>query len=327
MPGVARLDAELVRRGLARSRQRAADLIAAGRVEVGGAVATKPAQPVGPDMSVEVRGGDRTEYVSRAAHKLVGALDAVELLRPGAVVVSGKRCLDAGASTGGFTQVLLERGATHVVAVDVGHGQMVDVVASDPRVTALEGVNVRGLTTEATGGPVDLVVADLSFISLTVALPALLGVATRGADLLLMVKPQFEVGRDRVGSSGVVTSPELREEAVTHVAEAAGSLGAVVRAVLPSPLPGPSGNHEYFLWLRPGHGGVRGGAVDGAAGVDAALHAAVRAAVRDGRAALVHDPLPDDSPSEDSPSDGAADAADVSVAPMGAHEAGEGSRA
>lgn len=283
MPDSVRLDAELVRRGLARSRQRAADLIAAGRVEVAGAVATKPAQPVSPDADVDVRGDDRTEYVSRAAHKLVGALDAVAELVPAAVVVQGARCLDAGASTGGFTQVLLERGAAHVVAVDVGHGQMADVVAADPRVTSLEGVNVRGLTTGETGGPVGLVVADLSFISLTVALPALLGVAAPGADLLVMVKPQFEVGRDRLGSSGVVSSPDLREEAVRQVAQAAERLGAVVRAVLPSPLPGPSGNHEYFLWLRPGAPASGGGAeTDGTE-----LWAAVRAAVREDRALLV----------------------------------------
>ncbi len=282
MPASVRLDAELVRRGLARSRQRAADLIAAGRVEVGGAVATKPAQPVPPDAHVDVRGDDRTEYVSRAAHKLVGALDAVEALAPGAVSVRGARCLDAGASTGGFTQVLLERGAAHVVAVDVGHGQMADVVAGDPRVTALEGVNVRGLTPADTGGPVSLVVADLSFISLTVALPALLGVVADEADLLVMVKPQFEVGRERLGSSGVVSSPELREEAVRQVAHAAERLGAVVLAVLPSPLPGPSGNREYFLWLRPG--GVSATPAD-VGGPE--LAEAVRVAVREDRAAQV----------------------------------------
>ena len=280
MPAAVRLDAELVRRGLARSRQRAADLIAAGRVEVAGAVATKPAQPVAPDVTVEVRGDDRAEYVSRAAHKLVGALDDIETLDAGGITVVGARCLDAGASTGGFTQVLLERGAARVVAVDVGHGQMADVVAADPRVTSLEGVNVRGLSTAETGGLVDLVVADLSFISLTVALPALLGVAAADADLLVMVKPQFEVGRERIGSSGVVSSPDLREEAVAQVAEAATRLGAVVRGVLPSPLPGPSGNHEYFLWLRPGGPPAAGSAPSG-------VREAVRAAVREDRAVIV----------------------------------------
>ncbi|GEN79180.1 TlyA family RNA methyltransferase [Actinotalea fermentans] len=287
MPAAVRLDAELVRRGLARSRQRAADLIAAGRVDVAGAVATKASQPVPPDATVEVRGDDRTEYVSRAAHKLVGALDGVQTLAPGAITVTGRRCLDAGASTGGFTQVLLERGAGAVVAVDVGHGQIAQVVASDARVTSLEGVNVRALTTAETDGPVDLVVADLSFISLTVALPALLGVAAPDADLLLMVKPQFEVGRERLGSSGVVTSAELREDAVAQVARAAVRLGAVVRAVLPSPLPGPSGNHEYFLWLRPGADGAGSGEEAAEPALLDALRAAVRVAVREGRAVVV----------------------------------------
>ncbi len=289
----ARLDSELVRRGLARSRQRAADLVAAGRVEVAGAVASKPAQPVGPDVTVTVRGTDRPEYVSRAAHKLVGALDGTERLAPGAVVVPGARCLDAGASTGGFTQVLLERGAAHVHAVDVGHGQLDPVLAADPRVTAREGVNVRGLTPGDVGGPVDLTVADLSFISLTVALPALLAVTRAGAPLLVMVKPQFEVGRDRLGSSGVVSSPGLRAQAVTQVADAAFRLGAQVRAVVPSPLPGPAGNHEYFLWLtagRPGPDGPTGtpaAAGDEAETVRRAVASAVARAVEEGRAVLV----------------------------------------
>lgn len=287
MAAAARLDAELVRRGLARSRQRAADLIAAGRVEVDGKAARQPAQPVAPESVLEVRGDDRAEYVSRAAHKLVGALDAVDALAPRALTVAGARCLDAGASTGGFTQVLLERGAAHVVAVDVGHDQMAAVVADDPRVTSLEGVNVRGVTTETTDGPVDLVVADLSFISLTVALPALLGVAASDADLLVMVKPQFEVGKSRLPSSGVVSSPALREEAVTGVAAAATRLGAVVHGVLPSPLPGPSGNHEYFLWLRPGTGATEAGEQD-----DAAVREAVRVAVNEDRAVLVGERSP-----------------------------------
>lgn len=206
----ARLDVELVRRCLARSRRRAADLVAAGRVEVAGAVATKPAQPVAPDEDVRVHGTDRPEYVSRAAHKLVGALDELARLAPGAVDPAGARCLDAGASTGGFTQVLLERGAAHVWAVDVGHDQIAPEVAADPRVTVREGLNVRALTVDDVGEPVDLVVADLSFISLTVALPALLAVTRPGASLLVMVKPQFEVGRERLGSSGVVASADRK---------------------------------------------------------------------------------------------------------------------
>lgn len=243
-----RLDAELVRRGLARSRARAAELVAAGRVTVDEAVARKPSQPVPDDAALAVA-DDAADpgYVSRAAYKLAGALDLLGDIGP---VVDGAACLDAGASTGGFTQVLLERGARHVLAVDVGHGQMASAVAKDPRVTVREGVNVRDL--DPSTGPMDLVVADLSFISLTVVLPALLTVARPGTDLLLMVKPQFEVGRARIRASGVVTSPELREEAVLAVAAAAGLHGARVRAVVPSPLPGPAGNREYFLWLTCG---------------------------------------------------------------------------
>lgn len=295
MPAAVRLDAELVRRGLARSRRRAADLIEAGRVEVAGAVATRPAQPVPPDADVAVTGADRPDYVSRAAHKLVGALDALAALAPDAPSPAGSRCLDAGASTGGFTQVLLERGAARVAAVDVGHGQLDPAIAADPRVDVHEGLNVRALRPEDVGGPVDLVVADLSFISLTVALPALLAATRPGGDLLVLVKPQFEVGRARLGSSGVVRSPELRREAVAAVADAALRLGAACRAVVPSPLPGPSGNREYFLWLVPAPAAGSGGVADGVASEVAAasevgaaeVGAAVAAAVRDDRAVLV----------------------------------------
>lgn len=281
MRPAARLDAELVRRGLARSRQRAADLIAAGRVEVAGSVASKPAQPVDAGTAVDVVGEDRPDYVSRAAHKLAGALDALSVLAPGAVRVAGARCLDAGAAAGGFTQVLLERGAARVAAVDVGHGQLDPVVAEDPRVDALEGRNVRALEPADVGGPVDLVVADLSFISLTVALPALLRATRADGALVVMVKPQFEVGRERLGSSGVVTSAALRAEAVGQVADAAARLGARVQAVVPSPLPGPAGNREYFLWLEPD--AVPGDAV----GDPAAVAAAVASAVHDERPVLV----------------------------------------
>jgi len=183
-------------------------------------------------------------YVSRAAHKLIGALDALESSGP---EVRDASCLDAGASTGGFTQVLLERGARRVLAVDVGHGQIASEVSADPRVTVREGVNVRDLVLD--GKPVDLVVADLSFISLTVVIPPLLAAVRPDGDLLLMVKPQFEVGRRRLGPSGVVSSDALRTEAVLAVARAARERGASVRAVVPSPLPGPAGNREYFLWL------------------------------------------------------------------------------
>jgi 23S rRNA (cytidine1920-2'-O)/16S rRNA (cytidine1409-2'-O)-methyltransferase len=242
-----RLDAELVRRGLARSRDQAADLIAAGRVAVGGQVAAKPASQVAVDAAITVEEvSDRPEYVSRGGYKLAGALAAFD-----GVTVAGRRCLDAGASTGGFTDVLLRAGAGQVVAVDVGYGQLAWSLRTDPRVTVLERVNVRTLTPEQVAPPPELVVADLSFISLSLVLPALVRCCAPDADFVLMVKPQFEVGKDLVGD-GVVRDPELRQSAVTSVADAAASLGLGVSGVTASPLPGPSGNVEYFLWLRRG---------------------------------------------------------------------------
>jgi 23S rRNA (cytidine1920-2'-O)/16S rRNA (cytidine1409-2'-O)-methyltransferase len=186
-------------------------------------------------------------FASRAGHKLAGALVALGDRGPD---VRGRVCLDAGASTGGFTDVLLRRGAARVVAVDVGHGQLLPELAQDARVESREGVNVRDLAPGDVDPAPGLVVADLSFISLTLVLPALVGVAAPGADLLVMVKPQFEVGRERLGSGGVVREPALRAAAVVDVARAARALGLDVLAVLPSVLPGPSGNVEYFLWLR-----------------------------------------------------------------------------
>jgi 23S rRNA (cytidine1920-2'-O)/16S rRNA (cytidine1409-2'-O)-methyltransferase len=242
-----RLDAELVRRGLARSRDQAADLIAAGRVAVAGQVAAKPASQVAVDAAITVEAvSDGPDYVSRGGHKLAGALAAF-----GGLQVAGKRCLDAGASAGGFTDVLLRAGAARVVAADVGYGQLAWPLQTDDRVTVLDRVNVRSLTPEQVAPPPQLVVADLSFISLTLVLPALARCATPDADFVLMVKPQFEVGREMVGG-GVVRDPELRAAAVTSVAQAAASLGLGVAGITASPLPGPSGNVEYFLWLRRG---------------------------------------------------------------------------
>lgn len=241
-----RLDAELVRRGLARSREQAGALIADGRVEVRGVLAAKAAAQIDPADPVRVLGeaaGD--DYVSRGGHKLAGALDAFEGLP-----VHGRRCLDAGASTGGFTDVLLRRGAGSVAAVDVGYGQIAWSLRTDERVTVIERTNVRTLTPEAIGGPVDLTVADLSFISLRLVLAALAACTSPGGDLVPMVKPQFEVGRERVGEGGVVRDPALRAEAVLDVAAAAAQLGLGVAGVTVSPLPGPSGNVEFFLWLR-----------------------------------------------------------------------------
>ena len=239
----ARLDAELVRRGLARSRQQATELIEQGRVAVHGVPAGKPATVVDRDTPVTVRETDERVWASRGAHKLIGALDAFP------IPVAGARCLDAGASTGGFTDVLLERGAAGVVAVDVGYGQLVWRLRSDPRVRVHDRTNVRNLAPEAIGGPVDLTVADLSFISLRTVLPALAACTAGDGSVAPMVKPQFEVGRERLGSGGVVRSPELRLAALTEVTGAARALGLVLRGAVASPLPGPSGNVEFFLWL------------------------------------------------------------------------------
>lgn len=245
-----RLDAELVRRGLARSRDHAAELVGAGRVKVSGAVAGKPATAVTTDVAIVVATDpDRPDYVSRGGHKLAGALAA---FGPDGLVVAGRRCLDAGASTGGFTDVLLRAGAREVVAVDVGYGQLAWSLRSDERVRVHDRQNIRELTTELIDGPVDLVVGDLSFISLELVLDALIGVTAPEGDLALMVKPQFEVGKDRVGKGGVVREPELRTEAVSKVADAAAVRGWGARSVTVSPLPGPSGNVEFFLWLRHG---------------------------------------------------------------------------
>ncbi|MQA94089.1 MAG: TlyA family rRNA (cytidine-2'-O)-methyltransferase [Streptosporangiales bacterium] len=245
-----RLDTELVRRGLARSRTQAAELIDAGLVTVAGAAATKAASQVGTDQAILVtEPDDGPRYVSRGGHKLAGALAA---FTPRGLTVRGRRCLDAGASTGGFTDVLLREAAAHVVAVDVGYGQLAWSLRSDDRVTAVDRVNVRDLTPELVGEPPELVVGDLSFISLALVLPALVRCAAPGADLVLMVKPQFEVGKDRVGAGGVVRDPELRAEAVRKVAAAAAAEGLGVNGVTASPLPGPSGNVEYFLWLTAG---------------------------------------------------------------------------
>jgi len=243
-----RLDAELVRRGLARSREQAAELIAAGRVAVAGQTAAKPATQVSRDAPVTVAADDKApQYASRGGHKLAGALAAFTGL-----TVTGKRCLDAGASTGGFTDVLLRAGAAHVVAVDVGYGQLAWSLRTDPRVTVLDRVNVRSLEPADVAPPPSVVVADLSFISLTLVLPALAGCAAPDADFALMVKPQFEVGKGRVGAGGVVRDPADRAAAVRTVCDAAFSLGLGVRGVTASPLPGPAGNVEYFVWLRRG---------------------------------------------------------------------------
>ncbi len=219
--------------------------MAAGLVAVAGQRAAKAATQVARDAPITVTESGEPDYVSRGGHKLAGAL---AVFGPQGLAVAGRTGLDAGASTGGFTDVLLRAGAAHVVAVDVGYGQLAWSLRTDPRVTVLDRVNVRTLD-HLTPAP-DLVVADLSFISLTLVLPALAACATPGADFVLLVKPQFEVGKGRVGAGGVVRETTDRSAAVQKVAAAAGQLGLGVRGVTASPLPGPAGNVEYFLWLR-----------------------------------------------------------------------------
>lgn len=241
-----RLDAELVRRKISRSREQAVEMIKDGRVYVNGMKAAKPASIVEPEASIRVEKSEDDDWASRGAHKLLGALAAFE---PQGLQVAGRKALDAGASTGGFTDVLLRHDAREVLAVDVGYGLLIWRLQNDERVKVMDRTNIRNLTPEMTDGLCDLMVGDLSFISLKLTLPAIAACMKEGADLLPMVKPQFEVGKERLGSGGVVRSPELRTEVTRDIAEFALTLGLSLRAVVASPLPGPSGNVEYFLWL------------------------------------------------------------------------------
>jgi 23S rRNA (cytidine1920-2'-O)/16S rRNA (cytidine1409-2'-O)-methyltransferase len=236
----ARLDRELVARGLARSRTSAQAQIAAGLVLLNGSVAHKASEPVGPADAIVAR---PDPYVSRAAHKLLGALDDLQ------VGVAG-RALDAGASTGGFTQVLLERGCSRVYAVDVGTDQLAPLLRDDPRVEVWEQTNLRDLQLRhVADAAVDLVVADVSFISLVLLVDRLGAVTRSDGQLLLMVKPQFEVGRERLGKGGVVRSAQLHLEALESVVAAARVTGWHLRGAAPSRLPGPAGNVEFFVLL------------------------------------------------------------------------------
>ncbi len=257
-----RLDAELVRRGLVTSRQAARDAIDAGRVSVAGAPALKVARMVGPGEPIEVT-GDAPKFVSRGGHKLDAALDVFD------VDVTGLRALDAGASTGGFTDCLLQRGAAEVIAVDVGYGQIALSLRDDPRVDVRERVNVRHMTADDVAAPVDLVVADLSFISLRTVMPALLALSTPAAQMVLLVKPQFEAGRREVAKgSGVIRDPEVWRRVVGEVLDelvavsartAAGSDGGAVLAVVDvaaSPVRGPDGNREFLAHLGRGVPGL-----------------------------------------------------------------------
>ncbi|WP_344789692.1 TlyA family RNA methyltransferase [Gryllotalpicola daejeonensis] len=241
-----RLDAAIVARRLARSRTAAAKLIADGRVTVDGKPVVKASAQVDDESDIVVALPDH--YVSRGAHKLIAALDAFD------VDPRGRLALDLGASTGGFTQVLLERGARHVLAVDVGHGQLSVPVKGDPRVSNIEGVNARYLTAEALAqasgiaeSP-DLVVGDLSFISLTHVLPAARASVAPESDFVMLIKPQFEVGRTGV-KEGIVRDPVLRADAVAGVLWAAWDLGLGTAGLVPSPIAGTHGNREYLCWM------------------------------------------------------------------------------
>lgn len=246
-----RLDATMADRGLVRSRTQAARLIAAGLVTVDGQPVVKPATLVGETQYIEI--AEQDHYVSRAAHKLIAALDGFD------VVIAGKLAIDVGASTGGFTQVLLERAARRVIALDVGHGQLAEPVRSDERVVVVEGFNARSMTAEslaAASGVSELptlLVADLSFISLPIVLPALVATVGNEAQYIVLVKPQFEVGRTGI-REGVVRSAALRSEAVMNVLWAAWDLGLGTAGVLPSPIAGTSGNREYLVWLSASRG-------------------------------------------------------------------------
>ncbi|HEX4491770.1 MAG TPA: TlyA family RNA methyltransferase [Acidimicrobiia bacterium] len=250
-----RLDIELVRRGLAPSRARAVELIASGRVTVGGAPADSAARQVDDSEAVAVAPA-ANEYVSRGGHKLRAALDAF------AIDATGRRALDAGASTGGFTDCLLQAGAREVVALDVGRAQLAWSLRTDARVVVVERTNLRAVHAGDLGDPFDLVVADLSFISLRVVAPNLVELATPDADVVLLVKPQFEAGRDRVGKGGVVRDPGVHRDVLGAVVRDLAAAGLGVAAVIPSPVRGADGNVEFLALARPGPPTVDDAALD-----------------------------------------------------------------
>jgi 23S rRNA (cytidine1920-2'-O)/16S rRNA (cytidine1409-2'-O)-methyltransferase len=256
-----RLDTELVRRGLAPSRAKAVELIETGRVTVGGAPAGSAARQVDGAEAVAVAAAPN-EYVSRGGHKLRRALDEF------AIDVTGMRALDAGASTGGFTDCLLQSGAAEVVAVDVGRGQLAWALRNDPRVTVMERTNLRALEAGALGAPVDLVVADLSFISLRLVAANLLDLASPEAEFVLLIKPQFEAGRERVGKGGVVRDPAVHREVLGEVVAALDAVGLGITAVVPSPIQGADGNVEFLARA------VRGAATVGDEDLDGAVASA-----------------------------------------------------
>lgn len=253
---MSRLDVLLVERGLARSRNQAVALIDAERVVVAGQIARKASQSVDPEVDLSVI--EAIDYVSRAGHKLAGALDSFAQIE-----VEGKLAIDVGASTGGFTEVLLRRGARQVVALDVGHGQLVPELARNRKVINLQGFNARdlspeslteataelGVTVDVSKTPIDLVVSDLSFISLTLVLPAMLSVAPN-AEYVLLIKPQFEVGKQSLSAHGIVNDHRLRAGAIKQVVDCAEGLGFYVHGLEKSELLGTHGNIEYLLWIN-----------------------------------------------------------------------------
>jgi 23S rRNA (cytidine1920-2'-O)/16S rRNA (cytidine1409-2'-O)-methyltransferase len=241
-----RLDDELVRRGSYPSRSRARDAILRGTVLVDGMPARKPAQTVDAESSIAIA-DDARAYVSRAALKLKHALAIF------AVSARGRRALDIGASTGGFTQVLLEEGAAHVTAIDVGHGQMAPAIAADPRVRSIEGINARDLEASHLAGPFDLIVCDVSFISLKLALPPALALAEPGAELIALVKPQFEVGRAALGKGGLVTDSLEHDRVCRDIAAFLEAQRWNVQGLVPSPVAGGDGNREFLIWARSAH--------------------------------------------------------------------------
>ncbi len=240
--GKTRLDVVVVERGLAASRERARALILAGQVRVDGQVVSKAGAPVGAETPVELVTPDHP-YVGRGGVKLAGALDAF------AIDPRGRRALDVGASTGGFTDVLLRRGAASVIALDVGRGQLDYRLRTDPRVVVREGVNARALTDQDVPHPVSLVTIDVAFISLRHILPALPPFLDPGAEVVALVKPQFEAGREDVGAHGIVSDPAVHDAVIARVTEAAAACGLARLGMVPSAITGATGNQEFFLHL------------------------------------------------------------------------------
>jgi 23S rRNA (cytidine1920-2'-O)/16S rRNA (cytidine1409-2'-O)-methyltransferase len=238
-----RLDVLVVTRGLAPSRERARALILAGQVRVDGLVVSKAGTPVSPEARVELIAPDHP-YVGRGGVKLAHALDEF------GVAVAGRRALDIGASTGGFTDVLLQRGAASVIALDVGTGQLDWGLRSDPRVLVREGVNARSITPDQLPYPVDVVVIDVAFISLKHILRVVPPLLARGADVVALVKPQFEAGREEVGKGGIVRDPRVHDAVIARVTTEAAAVGLRRHGLTPSPITGAAGNREFFLHLR-----------------------------------------------------------------------------